>query len=590
MYHSKTTMHCTTAIPFSLLITLCMLLSACAEVITPFMPPAALSPQTELRSISSIITPEATQDPTSQIVETEPVLLWFEPEVPSDMWMLEELPAGMIWSENEVSNAVILGLSERMLPSKQVLAEVEWIYALAAPFFTIQDEVTAEDLQAFWQGRASGSMANVTRLVVRNGDLNSLISILGEASGATVTIVPNDVLEIPQEGTPGVWTILPFNRLQPQWKVISIDGKSPLEREFLGKDYPLSARYALYAGDEQIANIAPEVLDAFVSGLQVTNRNPEKMTTLVMTGVTALVRATAHRMEIKGITYPAEDILDWLKEADIIHISNEVSFWEDCPYPDPGYGGLNFCSNPDYIQLFEYIGADVIELTGNHNNDTYYKYGVDTVPFSLDLYTQRGMLYFGGGLNLADSMQPAILEHNGNKLAFIGCNAFGPDFAWATETQGGSAPCIDFTWMADEIRRLRSEGYLPIATFQYYEDYNDDASPQQKLDFRMMAEAGAVIVNGSQAHRPKEMEFYDQAFIHYGLGNLFFDQMGIEYNGVYYPETRWEFIQCHIFYDGRYISTVLLTAMLEDYAKPRPMTESERQIFLEQIFSVSQMR
>jgi len=55
-------------------------------------------------------------------------------------------------------------------------------------------------------------------------------------------------------------------------------------------------------------------------------------------------------------------------------------------------------------------------------------------------------------------------------------------------------------------------------------------------------------------------------------------------------QTRREFIQRHVFYDGKHISTELLTAMLEDYAKPRPMTERERQAFLEEIFAASGWR
>jgi hypothetical protein len=42
-----------------------------------------------------------------------------------------------------------------------------------------------------------------------------------------------------------------------------------------------------------------------------------------------------------------------------------------------------------------------------------------------------------------------------------------------------------------------------------------------------------------------------------------------------------------VFYDGRYISTELLTAMLEDYSRPRPMTEAERATFLSDYFYYS---
>jgi poly-gamma-glutamate synthesis protein (capsule biosynthesis protein) len=42
-----------------------------------------------------------------------------------------------------------------------------------------------------------------------------------------------------------------------------------------------------------------------------------------------------------------------------------------------------------------------------------------------------------------------------------------------------------------------------------------------------------------------------------------------------------------VFYDGRYIGSEILTAMLENYAQPRPMTPEERRVFLESVFAAS---
>ena len=89
-------------------------------------------------------------------------------------------------------------------------------------------------------------------------------------------------------------------------------------------------------------------------------------------------------------------------------------------------------------------------------------------------------------------------------------------------------------------------------------------------------------MSGSQAHLPKTMEFHNGSFIHYGLGNLFFDQMDFPVVG-----TRREFIDRHVIYNGKYINTELLTALLEDYSRPRPMTETERALFLNDIFEAS---
>jgi poly-gamma-glutamate synthesis protein (capsule biosynthesis protein) len=103
-----------------------------------------------------------------------------------------------------------------------------------------------------------------------------------------------------------------------------------------------------------------------------------------------------------------------------------------------------------------------------------------------------------------------------------------------------------------------------------------------------VADKGATVVSGSQAHYPHIMEFRGDSFIHYGLGNLFFDQMTyILPSGEVIDETRREFYDRHVFYDGKYLGVELLTGMLEDYSRPRPMTEAERNAFLSEYFYLS---
>jgi poly-gamma-glutamate synthesis protein (capsule biosynthesis protein) len=245
--------------------------------------------------------------------------------------------------------------------------------------------------------------------------------------------------------------------------------------------------------------------------------------------------------------------------------------------------GLIFCSSPERIELLEYISTDIVELSGNHMND----YDIAAMNLTLEMYAERGWETFAGGWNLEDARSPALITHNGNQLAFIGCNPVGPPNAWATETQPGSAPCGDYGWMLDEIRSLRANGYLTIVTLQYEEDYTAYPSIEMEADFRRLAEAGALMVSGSQAHTPKNMVFSDSAFIHYGLGNLFFDQMEVYYNDRLMPGTREAFIDRLVFYDGQLISVELLTTMLEDYARPRPMTPIEREALLSRIFRIA---
>ncbi|OGN73005.1 MAG: hypothetical protein A2X25_10665 [Chloroflexi bacterium GWB2_49_20] len=443
--------------------------------------------------------------------------------------------------------------------------QTTWIYALVVPFPTIIDDVLWDDFLDAWQGRSAGPFAGAP-LWMDSSTLKAISALLGPPASDSVRTAPADILTESAWLKQPSWGIVPFDELKPRWKVLNLDGQSPISKDFDPDIYPLKVTFGF-----QEEGLPPNFT------LPESNRDPGKLTTLIMTGVTAMVRATAAKMERNGILYPGKDIRAWLLSADLTHISNEIPFSENCPFPDPNQATLVFCSDPKYITLLEDVGTDIVELTGNHFQD----WGSDATLLTLEMYDQRGWIYFGGGVNLADARSAKTIIHNGNKLAFIGCNPAGPQFAWATDYQPGAAPC-DFGWMESEINRLRSEGYLPIVTFQYAESYSIHPLPDQVDDFRAMAAAGAVIVSGSQAHLPQTIEFYNESFIHYGLGNLFFDQMDFPVVG-----TRREFIDRHIFYDGKYIGTELLTAMLEDYSRPRPMTLEERFTFLEEIFSAS---
>ncbi len=519
----------------------------------------------------SFPSPTATSSPTPTATPRPPAL-WIAPGVPET---LREAAEG--WGIPLAADAEEATLRLDVAGEGEEAAST-WVYALVAPFPTVTDEVSSEDVRRAWAGEATGPFAGVP-LLMDGVTRAAFAAWWGEPAAGAVRVVPKDQMVAEAWGEMPAWGIVPFEALEPRWKVLAVDGQSPIRKDFDLAAYPLAIPFALTTRPSDQPTAQPsDHLTTRPSDLPPTNRDPSKLTTVLLTGVTALVRATAARMEQRGVLYPARDIAPWLQEADITHISNEIPFYVDCPPPNPNQDKLIFCSDPKYIELLEYIGTDIVELTGNHFQD----YGSQATLDTLAMYEERHWPYYGGGADLADSRRPATLEHNGNRFAFIGCNSVGPQYAWATPTRPGAAPCDDYEWMKAEIARLRDEGYLVIATFQYTEYYQSKAAPEHVRDFRAIADVGATIVSGSQAHFPQAMEIYHGTFIHYGLGNLFFDQMDIPEWG-----TRREFLDRHVFYDGRYIGTELLTAMLEDYARPRPMTPDERESLLTTIFGVS---
>ncbi len=507
------------------------------------------------------------QPPSPTAVPTQPT-----PNSPIRVWISPALPAAL----REPTEQALMGAVRFQLAAEPELADVRvesraeqvlthWIYAAAAPFPTLEDSLPMEQLRALWEGR-EGTAA----LLLSPATAAALQAQFGDPAAGSLRMTSEaELLEAAWAQQPSR-ALLPFEELEPRWKVLDVGGQNPLHLDFDSRLYPLIVPFGL-SGEPQATQPVAATLD-----WPPSNRQQDQMTVLVMTGVSALVRATSWQMEQRGALFPAQDIGAWLSQADLTHVSNEVSFSEACPPPDPYADVLRFCALPAHIELFETVGVDLVELTGNHLLD----WGESAFQYSLGLYAARGWQTFGGGADLEAALEPVRIEHNGNRLAFLGCNAAGPAEDWATELTGGAAPCSD-PRLLEQVAALRAEGYLPIFTFQWAESLSPRPLPDQVEAFRRAAEAGAVIVNGSQAHRPQAFAFHAGALIHFGLGNLFFDQM---HTFAY----RQEFIDRHVFYQGRHLSTELLTAMLEDYARPRPMDQSEREQLLREVFAVSE--
>ena len=82
---------------------------------------------------------------------------------------------------------------------------------------------------------------------------------------------------------------------------------------------------------------------------------------------------------------------------------------------------MAFCSAPKYFDLLKDVHARVIENTGNHIND----YGWQPFSYTLSLYNQAGMVYFGGGRTITEAQRAITLTDHGNVLGFVGCNPVG---------------------------------------------------------------------------------------------------------------------------------------------------------------------
>jgi poly-gamma-glutamate synthesis protein (capsule biosynthesis protein) len=496
------------------------------------------------------------------------------------------LPPYSIWIDPSLPRSILKRVSPRydfIITSEKEAAQIElspqgeiqignWLYLAVVPFFSPIENIQIDELVDLWQNGSSNS-----KKIFLDPETKHYFSSIWDTSEDHTIVIANQNQLLPTLWQhPSSIAIIPFEDLEPKMKVLSVDGIDPLSPDFSIFSYPLSIPLKLNFRED---------LDPTVTYLDpITNMDLSKLTSIALTGVTAIVRDTAVIMEEQGILYPALDIGPLLSSVDITHISNEVPFAEDCPPPDSNQESLYFCSQVDYIQLLEEVGTDIVELSGDHFGD----WGPEAMLHSLDMYHQRGWLTYGGGANLQAGLDPVFIEHNGNRFAFIGCNGKVHDkYATASETNPGASRC-DFDWMMIEINKLSELGYLVIATMQHEEVDSFHSIAIQQYDFRRLADSGAVIVSGSQAHHPQAVEFYKSSFIHYGLGNLFFDQFYLaRYNPSEHINKDKSFIDIHYFYDGSYINSRLVPLLFIDNARPRMMTYQEKTEFLDMVYGSS---
>jgi len=314
----------------------------------------------------------------------------------------------------------------------------------------------------------------------------------------------------------------------------------------------------------------------FVLTTGTPNYDPSYLTRLTVSGVTALARNTRIALDQNGVDWAVGGILDYVSHSTLFHMSNEVSISPNCPAFGEQMlgGGSSMCSKAEHFELLKRLGVDIIELTGNHNND----YGYDAYKDTLRFYQENGFKTVGGGLTPDDARTPLILESNGTRIGWIACNVPGPYYALANTSETalggvrpGTASC-DPVWLKTALPALKAQVDVVIVSIQQeeIEDYKPTAA--QQYDFRQMVDWGADMVIGTAAHKPQTYEFYAASVIHYGPGNLFFDQ-------PFWGNMRFIMDTLYL-YDGHLLTLELFPGITEGAGRPRLMTLDERKNFL----------
>lgn len=460
------------------------------------------------------------------------------------------------WSQNLGDYIAFYSDAFSPLPSprsaeSQTQQDVLELWLPAAGFGSLLLSIDSSDLDSLLAGSYDSRLILTESAAGRLGQR-------GFAFNAGTRIVPPDRLFYELWRDKQSFTLLPFEELRLGLRPLWLDDKPIVDQ--LDR-YPLVFESAF------------------------SNFSRDKLTRITLSGTTALARHTLPAIDAIGVEQAASGISGYVQLADFFQITNEASIVPDCPDAGIGLAGRDYsmCMKLEHARLFDLLDVDIVDLTGNHIND----YRFEPLLQTLDLFEQSDIAVVGGGRSLEEARAPLILDHNGSRIGWLACNWIGPAFAIASDDpdssfgiRPGAASC-DPNWLREALALLAAEVDLVLLTVQYREYEAYEPEPGQVTDFKTFAEWGADVVIGTAEHKPMTFEFYptqrgETAFIHYGLGNLFFDQLG-------WGNQRF-FLDTLYIYDGVLLAVEVYPGIIEDRARPRLLTGDDRFNFLHYMF------
>ncbi|MBQ3261087.1 CapA family protein [Candidatus Saccharibacteria bacterium] len=310
--------------------------------------------------------------------------------------------------------------------------------------------------------------------------------------------------------------------------------------------------------------------------LEIEKWTKNDVLSFTQTGVTAMSRNmnVAVREVGDGKEF-SRNIRDYLGKSDLTHTSNESSFsdWAS---------GTNICSDWRFVDTILDIGLDIVELTGNHNQDCGDQAALDTIA----KYEELGIKTVGGGRNAEEAAKPLEIDEKGSEILMLAYN----------QSTGGATydgtPGANQYYEEDARARIaeaKAQGKLVIVDVQYYEcsmyvseveDTTCDAANSSAGDqvgmFRGLIDMGADIVVGTSAHQTQTFEKYGKGYIYYGLGNLFFDQ-------AWWPGTTRSLGLTHYIKNGKLLQTRRFGTVYDFSYAPRLMSDEELALFVERL-------
>lgn len=429
-------------------------------------------------------------------------------------------------------------------------------------------EISSDQLRQIWNGDIgdwSALGSPVGQPVVRVAVNESAGPF--DAAHADEKVPNRDDLATYLEDQPGALAIIPAHLVDYRFRTLRLDGVTwfrPGE-----KTWPLQVA--------MVVDIAESERSALTQHVAAAITPEEELSPVSMTWAGDIImgrRVHAKMLEYGDWAAPFRSIASELTWADVTISNLECAISDAYETPvDPTT--FDFKTDPPAMAGLELAQIDVLSRANNHA----FNFGPVAMEDTTALLDGAGIKHFGIGRNLEEARQASVVEIGGVSYAFLGYNGISDEWDGAEADSPGTNPLLDWL-VVEDIRRELAAGHIVIPFFHWGIEYQYDPTEEQRYFAQVAIDTGAAMVMGSHPHWVQAVETYKGKSIVYSLGNFVFDQ-------EWSLETKQGMIADVWMRGETLLALDLVPVLIEDYHKPRRMSDDEAWPVLNQVWAAS---
>jgi poly-gamma-glutamate synthesis protein (capsule biosynthesis protein) len=287
----------------------------------------------------------------------------------------------------------------------------------------------------------------------------------------------------------------------------------------------------------------------------------EPVTTLLFTGVIVPARCVQAALDANGNPdYPYQEVSQIIIQADLA-VGNFNATMSDQVEHTGCLDTYQLVGSPANADALQRAGFDVMSVATNHIKDCglMKSWCNETFFDTLENLHRVGIQTAGAGEDLAEALEPVIINLNGVRFGFISLGDSKMDeIVFASEDNPGIARLTEENLKA-AVDAVRSQVDVLIVLPHWGSEDNAIPNWNQRNQARQIVEAGADLVVGNHTHVVQSIQELEGVPIFYGLGNFVFDQnwghhrqaviLLVKFQGQRY--IGYELIPTHVDGDGR---------------------------------------